>query len=329
MSHEDQPGNDQFGNYQNEEAGTPTPPLTVKNGDYSTPVLLPGATTQPDAPTEILHPSAAFPATEEGYSDTILGVDPFAWWAATSGRPLTSSQTHVSSTMLQSKSDSPSRPQPERQNRRKFVKLLVVGAAGLATAVTIGGVSFARTFQRMTQSPSLIEDDRSDGPTSIDAHRERDDEDWGRKGRRQHKTLTHSQSPTPSPKQTQTPQPSQTQTPQPTQIPKPTMTTTPTGTVIGSTSQATNSAVSFTNPADNQGSFLIHLGNGNWVACERACTHQGAWVNYDPTTGRLVCPAHGAIFDPANACSVLQGPAATPLPTVSIHVNANGTITTP
>jgi hypothetical protein len=50
----------------------------------------------------------------------------------------------------------------------------------------------------------------------------------------------------------------------------------PTGTVIGSTTQATNSAVSFTNPTDGQGSLLIHLPNGKFVACERACTHQGA-----------------------------------------------------
>src|SRR5713226_1289697 len=128
-------------------------------------------------------------------------------------------------------------------------------------------------------------------------------------------------------------QPSSSLTPAPPPPPPPPPTPTPmpmpTGTVIGSTSQATNTAVSFTNPADSQGSFLIHLGNGNWVAGERSCTHQGAWVNYDPTTGHLVCPAHGAIFDPANAFSVLQGPAMKPLPAVPIHVNANGTVTTP
>jgi len=73
----------------------------------------------------------------------------------------------------------------------------------------------------------------------------------------------------------------------------------------------------------------VSPGNGNWVAGERSCTHQGAWVNYDPTSGHLVCPAHGAIFDPANAFSVLQGPAMKPLPAVPIHVNANGTVTTP
>jgi Rieske Fe-S protein len=234
--------------------------------------------------------------------------------------------------MHQSKQNAHTRPQPERQNRRKFVKLLVVGAAGLATVVTVGGVGFARTFESMTQSRSLIEDDRSEGSTSIDAHRERGDDYWGRRGRRQHKTPTHSQSPTPQPKQIQTPQPTQTQTPQPTHIPKPTMTTTPTGTVIGSTSQATNSAVSFTNPADKQGGLLIHLGNGNWVACESACTHQGCTVNYNSQNQQLVCPCHSAAFDPANGFSYVPGsgpPGLRPLPQVTIHVNANGTITTP
>jgi len=51
-------------------------------------------------------------------------------------------------------------------------------------------------------------------------------------------------------------------------------------------------------------------------------------VNYDPGSGHLVCPAHGAIFDPASSFSVLQGPATSPLPAVSIHVNSDGTITT-
>ena len=59
--------------------------------------------------------------------------------------------------------------------------------------------------------------------------------------------------------------------------------------------------------------------------CQR-CTHSGVLVQYDPTTHHLVCPAHGAIFDPAEAGKVLQGPALQPLPTVGIRVEADGTI---
>ena len=91
---------------------------------------------------------------------------------------------------------------------------------------------------------------------------------------------------------------------------------------------ATNSAVSFTNPADGQSSLLIHLGNGNFVACERACTHAGVAVNYNSGSGQLDCPAHGAVFNPANGFSHTSGPGNGPLASVSIRVNADGTITT-
>jgi len=94
---------------------------------------------------------------------------------------------------------------------------------------------------------------------------------------------------------------------------------------------ANNSAVSFTNPADGQGSVLMRLSNGNFVACEQACTHVGVPVNYTSGSGQLVCPAHGAIFDPANGFSQVPGSGPSglkPLPQVTIRVNADGTITT-
>ncbi len=96
---------------------------------------------------------------------------------------------------------------------------------------------------------------------------------------------------------------------------------------IGASTQASNTAVDFINPADNKRSLLIHLPNGTFVAYERACTHEGILVNYDATTHTMVCPAHGAIFDPAAAGKVLQGPAAISLPKVTVQVNADGTIT--
>ena len=306
MSHEDQLGNDPFGVYQDEEPGTLAPAQAV------------------------LNTNSAFPTHSEGYPDATEVVDPLGLWAVTSGKPLTSSPEPGTSTLrppvLQEKSGSNSSPQPERQDRRKFVKLLVVGAAGLVTAVTIGGVSFARAPHSMTQSPARIDDDRSEGSTSIEAHRERDDGDWSRRGRRPHKTPAPSQSPTPrpssSPTQTPTPQPTQTATQTPTPQP-----TTPAGTVIGSTSQATNSVVSFTNPADGQASWLVHMSNGNFVAVEQACTHAGCPVKYNASTGQFNCPCHGAIFN-ADGTNP-QAPANKPLPPVHITVNANGTITTP
>ncbi|MDQ2716731.1 MAG: protein kinase [Chloroflexota bacterium] len=101
------------------------------------------------------------------------------------------------------------------------------------------------------------------------------------------------------------------------------------GTVVGSKNLAVNSYSDFTNPADGKDSLLIHLPNGKFAAYERACTHEGVTVNYDLNTHMLVCPAHGSIFNPADNGAVVQGPAARPIPHVAIHVNTDGTITTP
>jgi serine/threonine protein kinase/Rieske Fe-S protein len=100
------------------------------------------------------------------------------------------------------------------------------------------------------------------------------------------------------------------------------------GTVIGKTSQGVNSATAFSNPADGNGSLLVHLPNGSFVAYESACTHQGVTVRYHPETQTFICPLHGSVFDPAQKGKVLHGPATTPLPAVQVHVNGDGTITT-
>ena len=96
---------------------------------------------------------------------------------------------------------------------------------------------------------------------------------------------------------------------------------------IGVTSLAVNSSKSFHNPKDANASLLVHLPDGTFIAYERACTHTGVYVNYDPATHTLICPAHGAIFDPAHQGKVLQGPATQPLPPVTVQVHTDGTIT--
>src|SRR5579859_391745 len=110
--------------------------------------------------------------------------------------------------------------------------------------------------------------------------------------------------------------------------PKPTQAAGHTGTVIGATNIPLNTPMDFTNPADGKASVLIHLPSGAFAAYETACTHEGVTVNYDPDTHLLVCPAHGAIFDPAKGGSVVQGPATRPITAVPIKVNADGTVTT-
>ena len=260
-------------------------------------------------------------------------TDPFVWWASSSPKTL----EPPPGTFARSASKRPtsykanSKRKTSVRERRQVVVGLLTGTA-VVGILGIGGISFARFIESSKQAPvgntqtassSTSNNSTTQSTTPTPTHETR-------------QTPTTSKTPNaqPSPTKGSQPTPGATQRPQPTAQPTqppPTPTPTPpqhTGTVIGHTSMATNSAVSFTNPADGKSSLLIHLGNGNFVACERACTHAGVPVNYNSGSGQLVCPAHGAIFNPANGFSHTSGPGNGPLASVSIRVNADGTITT-
>jgi thiosulfate dehydrogenase [quinone] large subunit len=51
------------------------------------------------------------------------------------------------------------------------------------------------------------------------------------------------------------------------------------------------------------------------------CTHQGCTVTYKSASKKLVCPCHGAQFDPFANGSVTTGPAETPLAKVAVKVS--------
>ncbi|HEV2405840.1 MAG TPA: TQO small subunit DoxD [Ktedonobacterales bacterium] len=104
---------------------------------------------------------------------------------------------------------------------------------------------------------------------------------------------------------------------------------TATGNAIAQASQVgTNNSASFTIPSNGDPGVLVHLSNGKFVAFDATCTHQGCPVNYDPSSQLLLCPCHGAAFDPAQGAAVVQGPAPTPLAPVAINVdNSTGAIT--
>jgi thiosulfate dehydrogenase (quinone) large subunit len=98
-------------------------------------------------------------------------------------------------------------------------------------------------------------------------------------------------------------------------------------TVIAKSSDVpVNSAATFTIPSNGDPGVVVHLSNGQFVAFDATCTHAGCPVQYDPTSKDLLCPCHGAVFDPANQAAVLQGPASTPLTAVPVTVRSNGDI---
>jgi thiosulfate dehydrogenase [quinone] large subunit len=100
------------------------------------------------------------------------------------------------------------------------------------------------------------------------------------------------------------------------------------GVIAQESAVAPNSAVTFTIPSNGDPGVLIHLKNGKFVCYDATCTHAGCPVQFDPGSSLLICPCHGAEFDPANNASVVQGPAQTPLTSVPININnSTGAIT--
>jgi thiosulfate dehydrogenase [quinone] large subunit len=82
-----------------------------------------------------------------------------------------------------------------------------------------------------------------------------------------------------------------------------------------------NSSTTFTIPTNGAPGILVRLGNGQFVAFNAICTHAGCPVDYDTALRDLICPCHGAAFDPAHGASVINGPAQFPLPGVPISVD--------
>ncbi len=100
----------------------------------------------------------------------------------------------------------------------------------------------------------------------------------------------------------------------------------PSGTTfLGSVASLTvNSAARFTDPGSGDPAVLIHLPSGQFVAYDAVCTHAGCTVGYSSSRQMLVCPCHGAVFDPAHGARGVSGPSRTPLTTLQVQVDAQG-----
>jgi Rieske Fe-S protein len=79
-------------------------------------------------------------------------------------------------------------------------------------------------------------------------------------------------------------------------------------------------AVPFTGPG-GQPCALFRLGQSDVAAFSRICTHAGCVVGYDQSAKLLVCPCHGAEFDPSQGAAPVSGPAPTPLESIRVVVD--------
>jgi Rieske Fe-S protein len=76
------------------------------------------------------------------------------------------------------------------------------------------------------------------------------------------------------------------------------------------------SAIEFRDDYSGERALLVHLEGGQFVAYSVVCTHQGCPVLY--RDGKLVCPCHGSVFDPARSGAAVRGPAREPLQEVEV-----------
>ena len=71
--------------------------------------------------------------------------------------------------------------------------------------------------------------------------------------------------------------------------------------------------------ADGTPSVLFRTKAGVF-AYSRVCTHQGCSVGYDEKSNLLICPCHGAQFDPTKNGAAISGPTKLSLPKINVAI---------
>jgi cytochrome b6-f complex iron-sulfur subunit len=57
--------------------------------------------------------------------------------------------------------------------------------------------------------------------------------------------------------------------------------------------------------------IVARVGQEEYVALSKICTHQGCTIQYSSSSGNFPCPCHGSVFSPLG--SVVNGPAPSPV----------------
>ncbi len=79
-------------------------------------------------------------------------------------------------------------------------------------------------------------------------------------------------------------------------------------------------AIGFTAPGGFP-AVLLRPSQDRVVAYSRVCTHAGCLVQFDQQADVLICPCHGAEFDPTRGAAVLAGPAPSPLRSIPVAID--------
>lgn len=79
-----------------------------------------------------------------------------------------------------------------------------------------------------------------------------------------------------------------------------------------------DTALYFNYPDPDDQAMLIHLPDGRFVAYSQKCTHLSCAVYYQPEHGRVYCPCHEGVFDPATG-EPIAGPPQRRLPQIVLR----------
>ena len=80
-------------------------------------------------------------------------------------------------------------------------------------------------------------------------------------------------------------------------------------------------AVGFSDPGSGNAAVLLRPAEHSVEAFSRVCTHAGCLVQWDQADALLVCPCHGAEFDPSQGGQPIAGPAPTPLESIPVAID--------